>query len=276
MTAVSSKPKVIAIAAHPDDIEYYMAGTLLMLADAGYETHYLNLSAGNCGSVEHDNDNTARIRRKEGQNAAKLLGATWHAPMCKDLEIFYDLRTLKKVSAVIRKVQPTIVLTHAPYDYMEDHMNTCRLAVTAAFTKGMPNFKSDPNRQTSNQDVAIYHAMPHGLRDPLRRRIIPGAYVNTTLVHETKLKSLAAHESQQGWLDVSQGMNSYLKSMDGFSRELGKMSGKFTHAEGWRRHLHMGFSAQDFDPLKDALKRDCKINKKYEKALEMGVELVGK
>ena len=42
----------IAIAAHPDDIEFYMAGTVLMLKKAGYETHYLNVASGNCGSAE--------------------------------------------------------------------------------------------------------------------------------------------------------------------------------------------------------------------------------
>ena len=41
----------IAIGAHPDDVEFYMAGTLLLLKQAGYEIHYLNLASGNCGSA---------------------------------------------------------------------------------------------------------------------------------------------------------------------------------------------------------------------------------
>src|SRR6185295_20152295 len=99
---------------------------------------------------------------------------------------------------------PSVVLTHSPQDYMEDHMNTCRLAVTAAFTHGMPNFKVTPHRKTYSHDVTVYHAMPHGLCDGLRHRIVPDAYVNTTSVQSVKLRSLAAHKSQQGWLDVSQ------------------------------------------------------------------------
>jgi LmbE family N-acetylglucosaminyl deacetylase len=142
------------------------------------------------------------------------------------------------------------------------------LAVTAAFSKGMPNFKVTPARKPTDQDITVYHAMPHGLRDPLRRRIAPGSFVNTTPVHETKLKSLKAHTSQQNWLDVSQGMNSYLQTMDDYSREVGRLSGKFKYAEGWRRHLHLGFSSEEIDPLKDALKKDCKINKAYERSLE--------
>ena len=64
--------------------------------------------------------------------------------------------------------------------------------------------------------------------------------MNTTPVHATKRRALAAHESQKHWLDVSQGMDSYLISMDNASREVGKLSGKFEFAEGWRRHLHLG------------------------------------
>jgi hypothetical protein len=64
-----------------------------------------------------------------------------------------------------------------------------------------------------------------------------------------KRDALAAHESQKAWLDASQGMDSYLVAMDDLSLEVGRMSGEFEHAEGWRRHLHVGFSAADTDPL---------------------------
>ena len=63
-------PTVIAIAAHPDDIEFVMAGTLLLLGDAGWDLHYLNLSAGNLGSTTMTSAKTARVRRGEAQAAA--------------------------------------------------------------------------------------------------------------------------------------------------------------------------------------------------------------
>ena len=176
------------------------------------------------------------------------------------MEILYAVKTLRRIAAVIRESKASIVLTHSPQDYMEDHMNTCRLAVTAAFTHGMPNFHTIPPRPTYAHDVTVYHAMPHGLCDPLRKPIIPDAFVNTTAVHATKLAALAAHRSQQGWLDVSQGMNSYLRSMEEMSRAVGRLSKKFQLAEGWRRHLHLGFSASDIDPLAAALGRDWRRN----------------
>jgi LmbE family N-acetylglucosaminyl deacetylase len=253
----------IAIAAHPDDIEFVMAGTLLRLKERGWEIHYFNLSTGNCGSVRHNAATTRRLRLSEAKCAAKNLGAHFHPPIADDLEIVYDVKLLRRVAAVVREVQPAIVLTHSPQDYMEDHMATSRLAVTAAFARGMPNFVTTPNRKPTAGDVTVYHAMPHGLRDGLRQRIIPELFVNTTSVHKTKLASLAAHRTQQEWLDVSQGMNSYLQAMEDASRAIGKMSGKFRYAEGWRRHSHLGFSAEEIDPLREALGSDCKLNPRY-------------
>jgi len=257
----------IAVAAHPDDIEFCMAGTLLLLKAAGWEIHYLNLSTGNCGSTDLDAVKTRAVRRKEAQAAANILGTHWHPPLCDDLEVFYNLPTLRRLAAIIREVKPSIVLTHSPQDYMEDHMNTCRLAVTAAFSRGMPNFRTTPSRPAIEGDVTVYHAMPHGLRDGLRHRIVPGAFVDTTSVHATKRAALAAHVSQKAWLDTSQGMDSYLHAMDEMSLAVGKLSRRFQHAEGWRRHLHLGFSSTEIDPLADVLQQKFQINRAYERAL---------
>jgi N-acetylglucosamine malate deacetylase 1 len=259
----------IAIAAHPDDIEFYMAGTLLLLREAGYETHYLNLASGNCGSSEFSSARTRGRRLKEAKHAAAVLGARFHPGFTDDLRIFYELPLLRRVAGVIREVRPRIVLTHSPEDYMEDHMNTARLTVTAAFSRGMPNFETIPRRRAIAGDLAIYHGMPHGLRDPLRRRLVPGAFVNTGRVQDHKRKALACHESQKDWLDRSQGLGSYLQTMDEMSRELGRLSGRFEYCEGWRRHLHLGFSANQIDPLADALGKDCLLNSAYERDLEI-------
>src|SRR5262245_36463427 len=117
----------IAIGAHPDDIEFYMAGTLLLLGRAGWETHYMNVANGCCGSVQHNARQLARIRLAEARRAALILDAHFHPPICNDMEIIYDLKLLRRIASVIREVKPTVVLTHPPVDYMEDHTNTCRL-----------------------------------------------------------------------------------------------------------------------------------------------------
>jgi len=260
----------IAIGAHPDDIEFYMAGTLLLLGQAGYETHYLSLANGNCGSAEYNSATLRSIRAAEARAAAKILGAHFHDSLTNDLEILYNLELLRALAAVVREVRPQIVLAHSPQDYMEDHTNASRLAVTAAFARGMPNFKTAPARQAEKYDVTVYHAMPHGLCDQLRRRIVPGAFVNTTPVQKTKREALAAHKSQQGWLDVSQQLNCFVLTMETMCVEVGKMSRRFKRAEGWRRHLHLGFCGPDTDPLRDALGKNYLVNKDYERDLERG------
>ncbi len=269
--SVSAAKTAFAIVAHPDDVEFYMAGTLLLLKETGWDTHYMTLSSGSCGSVKHSPAALRTLRRRESQNAAKLLGAKHHPSLTDDLEILYELKQLRRLAGVIRSVRPRIVLTHSPQDYMEDHTNTCRLAVTATFARGMPNFKTLPAAKPCDAEVTVYHAMPHGLRDPLRRRVIPELFVNTAGVHKRKREALAAHRSQKDWLDVSQGMDSYLLAMDKLSEELGTMSGRFKHAEGWRRHLHLGFSSDDSDPLRDALGANCFTNPAYGESLEKGI-----
>ena len=255
----------MAIAAHPDDIEFMMAGTLLLLKKAGYEIHYMTISDGNCGSMKWDAETTAKTRVNESKEAARILGAEYHEPIGKDFEIFYDKPTLQKLTAVIRSVAPEVILTHSPSDYMEDHMITCRLTVTAAFVRGIPNYKAG-NSIPTNVDCTIYHALPHGLRDPLRREVIPGIFIDVGSVIDTKLQALSAHKSQHEWLDSSQKMNSYLQYLEDIARLVGQKSERFEFAEGWRRHLHYGFGSEDADPLQN-LGDAYLLNEKYESSL---------
>src|ERR1043165_248715 len=101
----------IAIGAHPDDIEFMMAGTLLLLKEAGWETHYINVSTGNMGSTVMSAAQTARGRRKEAKAATKILGAKWHAPLCDDISIFYTEENIRRLCAVVRAARPSVVLT---------------------------------------------------------------------------------------------------------------------------------------------------------------------
>ncbi len=243
----------LAIVAHPDDIEFLMAGTLLHLAAAGVELHYWTLADGCCGSDELDRTEIARVRRMEAEAAAAMLGATYHPPICHDLEIFYRTPTLNQVAAVIRQIAPDIILTHSPQDYMEDHMNTSRLAVTAAFARGMPNFPVDPPTPPRSRPVALYHAQPYFHRDPLGHAIYPNLFVDVTHVLDRKISLLECHHSQRAWLDRSQGQDAYTQTLRRLDAECGAMSGKFTYAEGWRKHWHIGFATADFDPLRTAL-----------------------
>jgi peptide methionine sulfoxide reductase MsrB len=104
----------------------------------------------------------------------------------------------------------------------------------------------------------------------MRRRVVPGAFVNTTSVQEMKREALKAHQSQQHWLDESQKLNSYLQTMEDMSLEIGRISTVFTHAEGWRRHLHYGFCEPNADPLQELGVNYC-INSAYERVMEKDI-----
>jgi LmbE family N-acetylglucosaminyl deacetylase len=242
-----------AVAAHPDDIEFLMAGTLILLGDAGYELHYMNVSNGSLGTTQFDTATIVEMRRREAMEAAASIGATHHESICSDLDIFYDRPTLAKLSSVMRDVAPDIVLTHSPVDYMEDHTNTCRLAVTAAFARGMPNFPVEPPRAAIARNVTLYHAQPYSNYDPLRQLVTPDFYVDVTDKIDDKVSMLAKHVSQKQWLDESQGLDSYLQALKDLDSMVGRMSGCYRYAEGWRRHLHLGFCGVENDPLRDAL-----------------------
>jgi LmbE family N-acetylglucosaminyl deacetylase len=242
-----------AVGAHPDDVEFFMSGTLMLLGRVGYELHIMTIANGSAGSMDHGPEEIARIRAAEAEAAAASIGATYHAGLVDDLAIFYDQALLARVAAVMREVAPEILLVHSPADYMEDHQNAARLAVGAAFVRAIPNFATDPPVPSVGQDVTVYHAQPHGNRDPLRQLVRPEIFVDISDVMTEKRAMLACHASQKEWLDATQGMDAYLDTMADLLREVGEMSGRFTYAEGWRRHLHLGFCSEDADPLSEAL-----------------------
>ncbi len=250
--------KVLAMGCHPDDIEFMMAGTLLLLKNLGAQLHYINIANGSCGTTQYSRDQIVRIRRRESKNAAQCLGAVYHESLVEDLEVFYTPELVRKTTAVVREVAPDILLLLSPEDYMEDHMNSARVGVTAGFCRGMPNYQTDPPCEPTYQDIVLYHALPYGLQDGMRRTIQPDFYVDISTVLTEKETALACHESQKRWLDESQGLNSYLITMKEMSAAVGAMSGSYSYAEGWRRHAHLGYSTQEYDPLEKLLSGYCK------------------
>ena len=257
-------PSALAIAAHPDDIEFMMAGTLLLLKEAGWETHYINVSTGNMGSTVMSAAQTARVRRKEAQAAAKKLGAKWYAPFCDDMSIFYTEENIRRLSAVVRESRPSVVLTHPVADYMEDHMIVARLAVTAAFTRGIPNFRSLPQRTPSFTPCVIYHAMPVGLCSPLREAVAPEMLTSIPVAstRRSARHSPATPRKRSGSTN-RKGRTAICRRWTGSRSRWGKRAKKFTYAEGWTRHLHYGFGAEEDDPLRDVLGKKYLRNSQY-------------
>lgn len=244
-----------AIGAHPDDVEFTMSGTLSLLAKAGFEVHMMNVARSNLDSNELPEAEITRVRRREAERAAEVIGAIYHPPIVDDLMIFYEDRLLRKLTAVIREIHPAIVLLPSMTDYMEDHTNTARLVVTACFSRSMGHYRSDPLMEPTEQDVHLYHAQPHLNYDAMRNLIVPSLFVNVTSEMETKLAMLACHESQRQWLDETQGLGDFLESMRDSCRDVAQMVARdgWDYAEGFRQHSHLGFSGEDRDLLGEVL-----------------------
>ena len=246
-------PIVLAAVAHPDDIEFYFAGTLLLLQQSGCSIHMWNVSDGCCGTMRYTAKEIAEIRAREAKASATIAEAQLHAPLFHDLDVFYDRPSLLSVAAIVRSIQPNIILTHSLSDYMEDHQNVCRLVTTAAFSRSIPNFHTSPEQPPFAKWVRIYHAPPHGLRDALNTRFEPDFLIDIDSTLQKKAQMLACHTSQQEWLASTQGINAYIAEMEEMSREMGQLGHGLFHAEAWRRHSHLGFCPADYDPLPSLL-----------------------
>ena len=131
---------------------------------------------------------------------------------------------------------------------MEDHVNAGRLAVSAAFCRGMMNFRNVTEPMFSDE-IAVYHSLPLSLKDQLNKPVIPDVFVDVTGVIQKKRAFLNCHRSQKEWLDASQGLDAYLDDMQKRCEAMGKLSGFCDFAEGWIRHNPCGYCAEDFDPL---------------------------
>jgi LmbE family N-acetylglucosaminyl deacetylase len=248
---------VLIVTCHPDDMEFMMGGTALLLKDRGCVIHHINVANGSAGSAELGPEEIAAVRRREAMAASALLGSVFHESLVADLDVFYTQDLIRRITGLVRQVRPDIVLTQSPEDYMEDHTNTARIAVTGTFLRGVGNYRSIPDAPATFGDVMLYHGTPHILSDGMRRPITPELYVDVGDVLDRREALLACHASQKTWLDRTQGMDSYLRESRDAAQTVGSLSGRFRFAEGWRRHSHRGFAHQDCDPIADLLGGRC-------------------
>jgi len=247
---------VLAVGGHPDDIEFMMAGTLLLLKEAGAPIHMWSMTDGSLGSISTDRVRTAAMRLDEACASARIAGAAFHGPIARDMELVCSVELVSRAAAVIRRASPRILLLPAPEDYHPDHRNASSVALSAVLAARLPAYQSRPPVPPLEAGVAIYHALPFGLRDPMGKVVEAGQYVDVTGELDHKTRMLDAHESQRDWLLASQGVDC-LGVMEEMCRELGRASGAFEYAEGWRRRLYVGFSAEEGDPLSELLGPLC-------------------
>lgn len=230
---------VVVFVAHPDDTEIFVAGTLKLLRDRGWEVTICTLTAGGMGGIGTSEAATIRIRKREAAAAAALLDAEYFCLDGRD-GFLYDTPQLRlKAIEIIRRKKAGVVFTHLPNDYHSDHRATCTIVDGATMLASLPNVpsKSKPLEVTP----LLYHHAPLGLTDPLGNSVgEPQFYMNIDSVQSHKMKMLACHQSQIELMRVMQKMDDFFGEMAKQDRYWGGHAG-CEFAEAYWQHLGGGY-----------------------------------
>jgi N-acetylglucosamine malate deacetylase 1 len=240
--------RILAVHAHPDDIETLAAGTLAILAGLGHAITIATLTAGECGSVDDDPAETARIRRREAGEAAAMIGAAYHCAGLPDLGVFNDDASRRAVTELLRQAGPEIVITSAPADYHPDHEATSLLVRDACFAASAPGYRTGEAPPLPAIPY-LYFTDPIGGRDRDGVPARPDFGVDIGAVMDTKRRMLSAHQSQKSWLLKQHGIADFTAGMEAQSARRGRDFG-VAFAEGFRHYRHPPYPR---DPLLQTL-----------------------
>ena len=227
---------ILAVHAHPDDIEHLAAGTLAILAAKGHAIRIATLTAGECGSAETDLSETARVRKAEAAASAALIGADYRCAGLPDLGVFNDDPSRRAVTELIRWARPQVVIAASPADYHPDHEAASELARDACFAASVPNYRTGPALALA-AIPHLYFMDPIGGRDRHGRRVVADFGADIAAGFAMKQKMLSAHVSQAEWVARQHGVADHLGAMEAWSRRRGADFGA-PFAEGFRQYRH--------------------------------------
>lgn len=228
--------KILALHAHPDDIEMLAAGALALLARQGHQVTIATATAGDCGSAEHEPDVTARIRRTEAAAAAGIIKADYRCVGLPDLGVFNDDATRRRVTELLREVQADIVITSSPVDYHPDHETISLLARDACFAAPVPNYRTG-DAPPLDAIPHLYFCDPAGGHDRVGVRVAPEFGIEVSDLLDVKRAMLACHQSQIAWVAKQHGVGDFEAAMEAWARQQGEFFG-VEHAEGFRQYRH--------------------------------------
>lgn len=185
--------RVLAIGAHPDDLEILCGGTLARFAARGDAVTMLVMTDGSAGHAEIAAAELAVIREREARAAAAVIGAAFVWLGLPDEFVFNDEPTRRRLLDAIRAARPDLILTHDPDDYHPDHRATSRAVFDASFIMGLPNVVT-PSPPHPGVAPLYYFDTLAGVG------FQPADYVDVTESFAVKRAMLAAHDSQVAWL----------------------------------------------------------------------------
>ena len=227
---------ILAVHAHPDDIEILCGGTLALLAGLGHVVTIVTATAGEGGSAEYDPSETARIRQAEAAASAARIGAAYRCLGFPDLGVFNDDPSRRTVTELLRSVRPDIVITGSPIDYHPDHEAISQLVRDACFAAPVANYRTGQSRALATIP-ALYFMDSIGGRDRDGNKLPRDFAVDVSATFSVKQAMLAEHKSQADWVARQHGISDHLADMDRWTGRVGKDFG-VQLAEGFRQYRH--------------------------------------
>lgn len=217
--------RVLAVGAHPDDLEILAGGTLARFARDGHEVVMCHATTGNRGSFVHTAEEIAAVRLAEARRAADVIGAQHVTLGLGDGEVSAsDPEHKRRVIDLVRDARPDVIITHHPQDYMGDHNEVSKLVFECSFYATLPLFETD--RPHHDVVTPIYY-----MDTVFGIGFAPGEYVDIGAVMDSKVAMLSAHESQLAWLREHDGIDA-VEQMTVASRYRGMQCGA-AYAEGF-------------------------------------------
>jgi bacillithiol biosynthesis deacetylase BshB1 len=240
------KLDILAIGAHPDDVELSASGTIMIEIAKGKSVGIVDLTEGELGtrgSVEE--------RYAEAAASAKILGIAVRENLQLPDGFFENKKEHQlKVIEAIRHYQPEILLCNAPEDRHPDHGRGSELVSDAAFLAGLRQIKT----QRKGVEQAAWRPK-YVLQYIQDRFLMPNFVVDITAVHDKKIESIKAFASQF-FTPGAGGPQTYISRPDFLegviyrSKMMGKMIG-VPYAEGFISKKMLGFESLDALVLRD-------------------------
>lgn len=236
------KVDILAIGAHPDDVEFGCGGTLLKLISEGKKVAIIDLTQGELGTR-----GTKETRAIEAANAAKLMGLTARENLkMKDGFLTNSEEYQMLIIQIIRKYQPDIVFCNAWDDRHPDHAKGAKLVSDACFLSGLTKIETKYNNQKQKhwRPKHIFHYIQW-------KHIQPEFVVDISQFIEKKIEICKAYESQLYNANSQEPIThtatkDFLESLTYRAQDLGRLSG-VDYAEGFTSERLLAF--KNFDGI---------------------------
>lgn len=175
---------ILAIAAHPDDVEQTCGGTLIRMAEAGYRTGVLDLTAGDMGTR-----GTPETRLKEADAAARVMLLKWRGNLrWPDARLENTISARMSLASEIRNLRPRVVILPYWQARHPDHYRASEIGFEACFLSGLKklNEETPPHRPQKVLYSSLY------------ANVTPSFVVDISAQFERRMAALLAYESQYG------------------------------------------------------------------------------